>query len=79
MLPAAYQVFERMREGYRRGKFGYLEVLDAQKSLFEAKMEYIDTQATYHSSMADMERSIGQGLETTLFYSGNMEDSANEQ
>ncbi len=36
VLPGAQSAFEATSEGFRQGKFGYLEVLDAQRTLFEA-------------------------------------------
>ena len=51
-----------MREGYREGKFGYLDLLDAQRSLFDAKGQYIDALAGYHKSVAAIERLIGESL-----------------
>ena len=37
IIPGAQSVFEAASEGYRLGKFGFLDVLDAQRTLFEAK------------------------------------------
>ena len=51
-----------MSEGYRFGKFGYLDVLDSQKTLFEAKGQYLDALADYHKAVADVERLIGEPL-----------------
>lgn len=64
VLPSAEQVFKDIKEGYRLGKFGYLEVLEAQQTLFEVKEQYIESLATYHSSVADVEHLIARGLES---------------
>jgi len=61
-LPAARRVFEATREGYRQGKFSLLDVLDAQRTLFEARGQYIEAVATYHKAVADAERLIGGEL-----------------
>jgi len=65
VLPAAQLAFDVAREGYQHGKFGYLDVLDAQRTLFEAKAQYIDSLGAYHQLMAEMERLIGQNNESS--------------
>jgi cobalt-zinc-cadmium efflux system outer membrane protein len=49
VLPGAQQAFDAESEGYRQGKFGFLDVLDAQRTLFEARGQYIEALAAYHS------------------------------
>lgn len=62
ILPAAERAFEATGEGYRQGKFGYLEVLDSQRTLFEVRAQYIDALEAYHQTVAEMERIIGSRL-----------------
>jgi cobalt-zinc-cadmium efflux system outer membrane protein len=62
VLPGASSAFEAFSEGYRQGKFGFLDVLDAQRTLFEAKGRYIEALTAYHRAVADMERLIGEPL-----------------
>ena len=64
VLPAARSAFADASEGYRQGKFDYLTVLDAQRTLFEAQAEYTDALAGYHTARADAERLIGEPLDT---------------
>ncbi len=64
VLPAAKAAYEAEREGYRQGKFAYLDVLDAQRTLFEARRQLIDALAAYHKAAADVERLIGQSLDS---------------
>jgi cobalt-zinc-cadmium efflux system outer membrane protein len=64
ILQGAESVFETSRIGYRQGKLDYLHVLDAQRTLFEAKGQYIEALATYHKARADVERLIGQNIDT---------------
>ncbi|MEI8140313.1 MAG: TolC family protein [bacterium] len=59
LLPGAQQAFDAAQIGYREGKFGYLEVLDTQRTLGEAKSRYLDVLATYHKAAADVERLTG--------------------
>jgi len=59
VLPEAQSAFHASTEGFQAGKFGYLEVLDAQRTLFEARGQYIGALTNYHKSRADVERLIG--------------------
>jgi cobalt-zinc-cadmium efflux system outer membrane protein len=63
ILPAAEKTFEGTSDGFLRGRYGYLEVLDVQRTLFELKSQYVEALATYHSSRADVERVIAQSLD----------------
>jgi cobalt-zinc-cadmium efflux system outer membrane protein len=65
VLPAAEEAFLAAREGYRLGKFGYLEVLDAQRTLSRIKLEYIETLKAWHIASLELQRltgKIGSGL-----------------
>jgi len=62
ILPAASLAFESIDIGFRAGKFSFLEVLDAQRTLFEVKGQYIEALAAYHQAKADVERLIGAPL-----------------
>jgi outer membrane protein, heavy metal efflux system len=39
-----------------------LDVLDAQRTLFEARGQYLEALATYHRAVAETERLIGEPL-----------------
>lgn len=64
VLPGAQQAFEAAQQGYRQGKFDFLDVLDAQRTLFEAHERYLDTAAAYHQVTLDIERLTGWSLAT---------------
>jgi len=59
VLPGAQAAFDAAGEGYRLGKFNFLDVLDAQRTLFKAKEQYIMSLAAYHRSAAEVERLVG--------------------
>lgn len=63
IMPGARSAFEAAGEGYRQGKFGLLDVLDAQRTLFEAIGMYVDALAAYHKGIADLERITGKGVD----------------
>lgn len=56
IIPAAEQAFAFSREGYRQGKFSYLEVLDAQRTLAEAQADLIDALQGFHTAWAELQR-----------------------
>ncbi len=62
VLPGAQHAFDAASEGYRQGKFQFLDVLDAQRTLFEVRGQYIEALATYHKAVAALERLIGEPL-----------------
>lgn len=62
VLPGARSVFEAVSEGYRLGKFGYLDVLDAQRTLVTAGGQYLRALADHHKAAAGVERLVGEPL-----------------
>ncbi|MEK7841793.1 MAG: TolC family protein, partial [Deltaproteobacteria bacterium] len=52
--------YDATMEGYRMGKFGYLDVLDAQRTLFDVRVQYIRALTDYHLSVANVEQLIGE-------------------
>ncbi|MDP3332278.1 TolC family protein [Methylobacter tundripaludum] len=66
ILPGAQSAYDAAREGYRFGKFGFLDVLDAQRTLFGAKSQYLLALSDYHKSAVELERLIGGSFDETL-------------
>lgn len=62
VLPGAESAFGAVNEGYRLGKFGLLDVLDAQRTLFGARAQYLSALRGYHQAVAEVERLIGEPL-----------------
>ncbi len=62
LLPGAQKAFDAVNEGYRFGKFSFLDVLDSQKTLFQARGQYLDALANYHKAVAEVERLTGESL-----------------
>jgi cobalt-zinc-cadmium efflux system outer membrane protein len=56
ILPSADKAFRLAREGYGLGRFPYLEVLDAQRSLFGVKQQQIEAIREFHTAKAQVER-----------------------
>lgn len=59
ILPNAQTAYNAASEGYRLGKFGFLDVLDAQRTLFSTQHQHLQAEAEYHKALADVERLIG--------------------
>jgi outer membrane protein, heavy metal efflux system len=62
ILPAAQQTFDALGEGYRAGKFGYLDVLDAQRTLNAIKLQQLRAITAYQKAATDLERLVGTSL-----------------
>ena len=60
ILPAAEQAFAAAQEGYRQGKFSYLDVLDAQRSFFELKVQAIGAARRFHLAFNQIHRLVAQ-------------------
>lgn len=56
IVPGAENAFRFAQEGYRAGKFPYLDILDAQRTLFEAKKQLNQTMLDYYTAMAEIDR-----------------------
>lgn len=56
VLPSAEKAFSLAREGYGLGRFPYLEVLDAQRSLFAVRQQQVAAIKEFHSAKSQVER-----------------------
>ena len=63
VLPQAQAAFERTRQAYRKGLFRLVDVLDAQRTLFDAQTEYVNALERYHTTRAELERLAGSPLD----------------
>lgn len=62
VIPGAESAFKAASRGYRLGKFDFLDVLDAQRTLFRVKAQYLQALSDYHLSVNSTERLIGGSL-----------------
>ena len=62
ILPGAQSAFDAANKGFSAGKFSFLDVLDAQRTLFQAKSQYIQALIDAHQSVAEIERILGDVL-----------------
>ncbi|WP_088184191.1 TolC family protein [Sphingobium sp. Z007] len=55
-LAAAEEAARIARIGYREGKFGQIDLLDAERSLADTRLAAVDALAAYHDAMARRDR-----------------------
>lgn len=59
VLPGATRAFRTLNEGYREGRFSYLDVLDAQRTLIAVRAQLVRALGDYHRGLAAVERLVG--------------------
>ncbi len=60
VLPGAKSAYDAATIGFENGKFNFLEVLDAQRTYFAAKSQYLKALAEAHRAAADIDRVLGE-------------------
>lgn len=66
VLPASEDAFSAVNKGYRFGKFGLLDVLDAQRALIDTRFDYLDTLTEYHRQRNRLDALLGLTQENPL-------------
>ena len=59
IMPGAQSAYDAATKGFELGKFSFLEVLDAQRTSFQAKSQYLRALAEAHRSAAEIDRILG--------------------
>jgi cobalt-zinc-cadmium efflux system outer membrane protein len=65
LLPGSQSAFDAATQGYQLGKFGFLDVLDAQRTLFHVRTQYLRALGDYHLGVSEIERLTGAALDGT--------------
>jgi cobalt-zinc-cadmium efflux system outer membrane protein len=63
LLPGARSAFDAATTGYQLGRFGFLDVLDAQRTLFQVRTQALRAYADYQRGLAEIEGLIGGPLD----------------
>lgn len=79
ILPAAESVYEAAEFGYREGKYDLLQMLDAQRTYFEVKGQYLKALAIFHLARTEMERYLGGPLHGHWALSAAINDNAQRE
>jgi outer membrane protein, heavy metal efflux system len=59
VLPGAQSAYEAAGKGFDAGKFSFLETLDAQRTLIQARAQYLRALAETHRAATEIERLLG--------------------
>lgn len=76
ILPGARSAFEVTKKGYELGRFGFLELLDSQRILFQNQVLYVRALANYQRLVNEIERLIAAPIDelsatASMPHSGN--------
>ncbi|MDM7915690.1 MAG: TolC family protein, partial [Candidatus Eisenbacteria bacterium] len=64
-LRRAEAVHAAVQEGYQRGKFRLLDLIDARRFLLQTRLEYLDAMRSVWVARAELERWTGEGMAGT--------------
>lgn len=59
ILPGSRSAYDAATKGFELGKFSFLEVLDAQRTFFQARAQYLKSLSDAHRTAAELERVLG--------------------
>lgn len=62
LIPKTSQTVEVSRASYEKDKSSFLDLLDAERSLRDVRLKYIQAVTQYESAAADLERAVGTDL-----------------
>ncbi|CAN7654088.1 TolC family protein [Acidovorax sp. LjRoot129] len=71
VLPGAKSAYDAATIGFENGKFNFLEVLDAQRTYFTAKSQYLKALGEAHRAAADIDRLLGGSTVSGLISTHN--------
>lgn len=63
-LPPANEAYRDIKQAFDQGNLGFLDVLDAERTLIDLRQQYLDALAEYHGSVAELEGLTGQSLDS---------------
>tara|TARA_R110002126_G_scaffold279836_1_gene426905 strand:- start:45973 stop:47268 length:1296 start_codon:yes stop_codon:yes gene_type:complete len=59
LLPSARKAYSQAEDGFNRGAFSFLDLLDAQRTLFDMQERHLEALAAFHSSTAQIDMLSG--------------------
>ncbi|MFZ6032306.1 MAG: TolC family protein [Melioribacter sp.] len=60
IIPQSEKAYEITRQGYLQGRFAFIDLLDAQRTLFDAEAQYWLELADYYKSLIELENLTGK-------------------
>jgi cobalt-zinc-cadmium efflux system outer membrane protein len=64
IIPEAERALRDFEKGYALGRYSFLELLNAQRTLLGARLEAVQLAADYHRYQTQIDRLTGGGLMT---------------
>lgn len=61
-LPAADRAYQATQQSFKEGKLPFLDVLNAQQTLFDLQNRYLESLVTYHSTTAEIDALVGRPI-----------------
>jgi cobalt-zinc-cadmium efflux system outer membrane protein len=65
VLPGAQSAYDAATTGFEYGKFGFLDVLDSQRTLLQAKSQFLRALSEAHRAAAEINRILGEPTHAT--------------
>ncbi|MBX2977149.1 MAG: TolC family protein [Ignavibacteriaceae bacterium] len=62
IIPEAENAYEVTRQGYIQGRFAFIDLLDAQRTLFETQTQFLLELSDYYNSLIEIENITGINL-----------------
>ena len=62
IIPQAEAAYRKINQGYLQGRFDFLDVLDAQRTLYEAKDRHLHALREFHETVVRIERLIARRI-----------------
>lgn len=79
VVPEAQKAFDAASAGYNEGKFPYLDVLDAQRTVFDARVQHLQSLAEYLAAVANIEGLVGQSVESIVETKATTQEAATQK
>ncbi|MCL5028020.1 MAG: TolC family protein [Bacteroidetes bacterium] len=62
ILPESEKAYNITRDGYLQGRFAFIDLLDAQRTLFETQTQYLLELSDYYNSLIEIENVTGKSF-----------------
>lgn len=62
IIPEAENAYEITRQGYMQGRFAFIDLLDAERTLFETQTQFLLELSDYYNSLIEIEKITGKNL-----------------
>ncbi len=60
IIPEAEKAYDITRQGYLQGRFAFIDLLDAQRTLFDTQVQYLLELTEYYNSLIELEGITGK-------------------